>query len=410
MDNFSGGLVCLISNDIAGNLGEGILLWSKARAVKMKRILFIQTNYPGFLSDFDQKSDRKRLSYRQLKSRWNKEWFGQSNFYGKHLKPLGWQTDEVITNDWELQSLWAKENGVGVEKEEAWSTKKLPESIKNVLGTRSWIKKILFAQIKVFKPDVVYIHDLSLLNTDDIKKIKRGGALVVGQIACPLPLDQRPLKEFDLIVSSFPHYIKMFRKVGIKSEYLRWCFEENIARQVGKQPKKYDVVFVGGYSIHHSQGNKVLEELARRVRVDFWGYGEQSLPPTSPIRQNFHGMVWGKKMYQIFAQAKIVVNRHINVAGNVANNMRMFDVTGAGTLLITDSKPNMGEFFEADKEVVTYKGGADLIRKTRYYLSHTAQREKIARAGQKRTLREHTYAARMKELDKILRTHLVNGR
>lgn len=195
--------------------------------------------------------------------------------------------------------------------------------------------------------------------------------------------------------------------MGIKSEYLRWCFEASIAKELGRRQKKYDIVFVGGYSPHHGQGSKVLEQLAKKIQVDFWGYGEQSLSPTSPIRQNFHGQAWGREMYKIFGEAKIVVNRHINVAGNVANNMRMFDVTGMGTLLITDSKPNMGEFFEVGKEVVTYKNGDDLVKKVKYYLDRPNERVAIAKAGQKRTLGDHSYAVRMRELDAILRAYLA---
>lgn len=376
----------------------------------MNKILFVQTNYPNFLDLFHEKLKNRDLSYANMKKAWDMEMFGHANFYSKSLKAMGWKAQEVIANDLILQGQWARENKIHFNLSEKWWAKNIPESIKNYLGVRDWVKKILFEQVKKIRPDVVYIHDLSLLNTLDIKRLKKLVKLVVGQIACPLPLDQKPLYEYDLIVSSFPHYVKKFRKMGIGGEYLRWCFEPEVNKIIGKSQKKYDAVFVGGYSSAHSHGNSILEKLARKVRVDFWGIGEQSLPPTSPIRQTFHGFVWGKEMYKVFSQAKIVVNRHINVAGNIANNMRMFDATGVGSLLITDSKPNMSEFFEVSEEVITYTSELDLVRKVKYYLDHPREREKIAMAGKKRTLRDHTYAKRMKELDGILRSYLSRGR
>lgn len=376
----------------------------------MKKILFVQTNYPDFLEMFHKKITSNSISYPGMKKAWDKEMFGHANFYSNNLKPLGWKAQEVIANDLLMQGSWARENKIHFDTRERWWAKNIPESVKNYLGVRGWVKKILFEQVIKIRPDVIYIHDLSLLNTTDIRRLKKLVRLVVGQIACPLPIDQKPLYEYDLIVSSFPHYVKKFRKMGIGGEYLPWCFEPEVNKTIGKSQKKYDVVFVGGYSSAHSQGNSILEKLARKVRVDFWGMGEQSLPPTSPIRQTFHGFVWGEEMYKVFSEAKIVVNRHINVAGNVANNMRMFDVTGVGSMLITDSKPNMNEFFKVGEEVVTYTSDLDLVRKVKYYLDHSREREKIALAGKKRTLRDHTYAKRMKELDGILRSYLSRGR
>jgi spore maturation protein CgeB len=372
-----------------------------------QKILLVQSNYPGFLKYFyGNNPNWKDLSYRQLKKRWDKEQFGQANFYSKHLNCLGWKAEEIIINDFRMQSKWAKENNVKLTQKPSFLTNKVPDSIKNFLGLQGWSKNIFWEQIRKIKPDVVYMHDLSILNEKDLNQLKKVTRLVVGQIACPLPINKKPLKKYDLIVSSFPHYVNMFKKMGIQSEYLRWCFEKSIAKEVKPKNKIYDVVFVGGFSLHHRKGNKIFESLARKTKVDFWGYGVETLPLKSLIRANYHGEAWGREMYEIFSKAKIVVNRHIGVAEGIANNMRMFEVTGMGSLLLTDDKPNMDEFFETEKEVVTYKNEKDLARKIKFYLKHEDKREKIAKAGQKKTLSKHTYKTRMKSLSKILNKYL----
>ena len=371
------------------------------------KILFITTNYPQFLGEFYKKNPKlEKLSYKKNKELLMKEFFGSSNFYSNNIKKYGWVTDDVIANDWDMQSKWAAEHNIKVMKDELFFYKYIPEYILIMLGLRNWVKRILLAQIEDFKPDIVYMHHLGLLNSSDINKIKKSARLVVGQIASPLPINKKPLYSYDIIFSSFPHYVQMFKRMGIKSEYLPWCAEDTLVKKIKPSKRIYNVTVIGGFSPYHSRGNKVFENLASSVKVDFWGYREHTLSPSSPILKNFHGQAWGKEMYKIFSKSKIVINRHINVSQGYANNLRMFEATTMGALLITDHKKNMNEFFVVGKEVVTYRNAKELIRKVKYYLAHPKEARKIAEKGQKRTLKDHTYKIRMQELDKILRNHL----
>ena len=360
------------------------------------KILFLQTNYPDFLDLFDKKiHNSKNLSYGELKERWANEYFGSSNFYLKNLKPLGWSGDEIIINSKLLQTAWAKKHNIKYLSGDYILLRAIPPRIRYLLGLNRSEKDLFIKQVEYYKPDVVYIHDVTYFNANELSKIKKLANLVVGQIAYPLPLNKDVLKSYDLLISSFPHYIKMFRKMGIKSEYLRWCVEGSLVKSIGKHKRIYNVSYVGGLSPHHATGNKILDRVQKRIKLHIWGYGKTGIK-----------RAWGKDMYTIFAKSKIVINRHIDIAKNYANNMRMFDATAMGALLITDHKDNMEEFFEVGKEVITYKDAHDLVNKIKYYLSHPDERIKIAKAGQKRTLRDHTYEVRMKELDKILRKYI----
>jgi len=119
---------------------------------------------------------------------------------------------------------------------------------------------------------------------------------------------------------------------------------------------------------------------------------------------------WPLKVIAILAWVGWLIPAGIwmfGVAERYANNMRLYEATGVGTLLLTDSKQNLRELFEPGEEVVTYDGPEDLAEKIRYYLKHDEERRRIAAAGQARTLREHTYARRMKELVQILERALA---
>lgn len=170
--------------------------------------------------------------------------------------------------------------------------------------------------------------------------------------------------------------------------------------------RKYDCVFIGGLS---KDVDKIpfLEKLAERVKIDFWGYGKPMVDKSSPIWKTYHGEAWGEDMLEILGQSKIVINRHTQKIGKhfeskYANNVRLFEATGMGALLITDMKENLKDFFIIGDEIITYSSLEELVNSINYFLKHDGEREEIAKAGQKRTLKDHTYEVRAKQLYEII--------
>lgn len=64
------------------------------------------------------------------------------------------------------------------------------------------MNSIKLAQIKRYKPDVLYFQNLSFCDLLFLKKIKRYAKLTISQIACLLPPPPVLLKQFDLILTS----------------------------------------------------------------------------------------------------------------------------------------------------------------------------------------------------------------
>jgi spore maturation protein CgeB len=77
-------------------------------------------------------------------------------------------------------------------------------------------------------------------------------------------------------------------------------------------------------------------------------------------------------------------------------------------MLLTDWKTNLHEVFEIGKEVAAYRSTRECVELVNYYLANDKEREAIARAGQQRTLSEHSYYHRMQELTEILVRYLRN--
>ena len=112
--------------------------------------------------------------------------------------------------------------------------------------------------------------------------------------------------------------------------------------------------------------------------------------------------VAGIEMYTLLHQSKIIFNKHADLANGCVGNMRMFEATGTGTCLLTDTGQNMSDLFEPDKEVVTYSSIDEAVEKANYLLDHPDKAEQIAKAGQARTLRDHTIMNRIQQIDEVI--------
>lgn len=145
-------------------------------------------------------------------------------------------------------------------------------------------------------------------------------------------------------------------------------------------PKCFDVGFVGNLAAAHRGTAR-----ARRLK----------LLAAEFATNDFYRPYLPEEVSQVYSQSRLVFNT--SIAGDVT--MRVFEGAACGALVLTDSVANgLGELFEAGREIVTFTDDADLLAKVRYYLAHEAERAAIAARGQRRTLAEHGYTHRMRQL------------
>jgi spore maturation protein CgeB len=348
------------------------------------RVLIVDTCYSAFLTAHYGRTEG--LSERPYDEQWQAlmaTHFGTADAYSHFLGALGYDAHEVVVDCAPMQRAWAREHSLGDASPE----------------------RILLAQVEDYRPDVVYLQNLHVLSDETMAALRAGPALVAGQIASAAPSDER-LRAFDLLLTSFPHFVERFRALGVPAEYFRIGFDPRVLDDLGELPEAHQVVFVGALNgIHHRAGNRLLARAAKDLPVQFWGYDLRGWPPWSPLRRRYNGEAWGLEMFRLLASARTVLNRHIGEAGQYANNMRLYEATGVGSLLVTDAKTNLSELFEPGREVVTYTSSDELVAQVQRYLADEDARREIAAAGQARTLRDHTYAVRMRELATILEDH-----
>jgi spore maturation protein CgeB len=385
------------------------------------RILVLNADYPRFLAWFYQRQPGlENAPYATQMAARNASLFGVADFYSRNFAALGHPAAEIhINNPW-LQAAWAREHGMATEALEpsgAIGRKALPAWLQRAVTPfkpllRPLARKvglspkldaqaenILFAQIEEFKPDLVLNQDIFHVDTSLARRIKDiGNPILIGQVGL-LPSRGEDWSVYDLMISQLPSVVRSFRALGVRSEVSHLAFEPAILDVLPAAPAAdIDVSFVGTVSVDHQQRIALLLAVAARYNLKLWGNLPQALPSSSPLHRCFQGEVWGADMYQVLRRSRITLNSHIDLADREAGNMRLFEATGAGAFLLTDFKDNLDTLFAPDREVAVWRSTDDCLKAIDRHLGDDKSREEIARAGQARTVAQHTYRHRTCEI------------
>jgi hypothetical protein len=383
--------------------------------------LVLNADYPRFLSWFyGRQPGLEKTPYRTQMARRNESLFGVADFYSRNFTAMGHSAAEIHVNNPWLQSAWAVEHGLAVDMPEANAMperRAVPGWLQRVvkplkpqlrpLARRIGLsprldaqaEAILLAQIEEFKPDLVLNQDVFYIDPQLIQRIKRiGRPTIVGQIGLQ-PSQGADWNVYDLMISQLPAVVRSLRARGVRAEVVHLAFEQTILDALPEAPPvDTDISFVGTVSVDHQQRISLLEAVAERYDLKLWGNPPQALRANSPLHRCFQGEVWGLDMYQVLRRSRITLNSHIDLAGGEAGNMRLFEATGVGCFLLTDFKDNLDTLFVPGAEVAAWRSVADCLKTIDQYLADENARNSIARAGQARTLSQHTYRQRTSEI------------
>ena len=372
---------------------------------------------------FPDNLDVTEYTYQQLYDILIQSRFGWSDYFTRYMKLLGNDAIGYCAGSEILQKAWAREYGYTISNDNNWQT------------------EIVLEQVRSFRPDVVFLEDLSTFDIalrNRLRDVCTWPITIIGWRAAPTD-DFSAFHDLDLMLSAAPHFVDEFRRLGIKAEFLALAFEHSILNEI-QLPIERDLefTFVGSLGakngvnssryiqIERLMQNTPLEvwahtkELRRRdesfmARMKRWGKRQLfSFTVDNSFIQDFdisikeqypkrvHPAMFGLDAFKILGRSKMTFNCHIDVAGEYAGNMRLYESTGMGACLVTDLKKNLHELFDPDTEIVVYSTPDEAMEKVIYLLDHETKRKEIAAAGQKRTLRDHTYQNRVEQFHQII--------
>jgi hypothetical protein len=349
----------------------------------------------------------------------NDSLFGVCDFYSRNFIGHGHEAVEVHVNNPWMQSAWAREHGlrpVPIPADQHSPDRPTVSRLKRALrpyrdllapiaklvgaipSLDAGSRAIVLAQIEEFRPDVILNQDLFMIDTALVRQMQQKGRCLIAWCGVDPPSAMN-YSVYTFALSMLDWVIEHFRAHGLSAEKSHLGFEHTLSDRLGQLPERdVAVSFVGSLSAIHAKRIALLEAIAAKCPLDFWAPSISALSANSPLRACYRGEAYGRSVYEIMRRSLISLNTHADSAHGQASNMRLFETTGMGALLLTDNEGKLSDLFEPNKEAVGYDTVGGAVAKIERYLRDQSEREAIARAGQARTLKAHSYRERTAQI------------
>jgi spore maturation protein CgeB len=364
------------------------------------KILLFWSYYEHYLDYlYAKNNDVEGWSYDKQLDKILSDYFGWPPSLVKRMSEYGCEVKIIIVNALPLQKAWATENNCDFDN-------------------RTWQYDIPLEQVKSFNPDVIWIGTMLPYFGEYLKELRVHCKKIFAWVAAPIP-DDANLSSIDCVLTSHANFQEHFRRKGKNCEILLPAFETRVLDSLSQVDKNIECSFVGSLSYLHVHRMQVIRTLADHTPIQIWSDPPRLLSrgllnpkfvrsylKNFSYRSRINPSVWGMRMYEVLAESQITVNIHVDAASGLAGNIRMFEATGVGALLMTEDSPNIKELYEPGLEVVTYRNASELVEKINYYMKYPKERERIANAGQKKTIAMHSTVQRSQELLQIFDKYL----
>ena len=410
----------------------------------MKRVLIIDENYTNYINQFIERNNLCNLNYEECLDLLRSDYFACNGGFIKPLYELGYDVMEVYYNFDILQEKWKKQYDYN----------------KNIKPYKPAFE-ILYLQIFEFKPDILYITNPHVFDGRFIRHLKETFSFIK-VYACyfGVPFSTDLALEYDICFTALPKFNKLLEDIK-PSCVMPMGFNPEILERLSPTNHQVELIFAGSIArsndlhserlnylealsevtpmslfsgaVHLRLRNDLLENLKKitaAIIINFFRslrFKDESLLKLpligkatrwkshrfrlfpKKLKSKIKPPLFGLEMYQKFSENKVVFNIHINSAGDEAGNMRLFEATGVGACLLTDHKSNITDYFEPGKEIITYNSVEDCKEKIKWLLANPDDCKKIARAGQIRTLKDHTYAQRAVIMHEAFKNFFLNS-
>lgn len=126
--------------------------------------------------------------------------------------------------------------------------------------------------------------------------------------------------------------------------------------------------------------NKIAEVYDNRFRFNLYTGSELNKYPL--LKKHHRGIVdYHQQMPLVFAGSRINLNISLrSIHSGIP--LRVLDIMACGGFVLTNRQPEITEYFEDGREVVTFGSMEECLDRIEYYLEHEEERRMIAAAGQ----------------------------
>ncbi len=160
----------------------------------------------------------------------------------------------------------------------------------------------------------------------------------------------------------------------------------------GQASRKTELLFVASHTTYREAVVRGLLEPARVIGTDWGGLARAGFHRVSNRKIGRRALI---QLYQ-HHQAVLNVRNEVNVEHGL--NQRSFEPLACGAVVLNDDLADLPLCFEPGREILVYRDADELNALAVRLRREPAFAIKIAEAGRRRVLAEHTYAHRVKTI------------
>jgi FkbM family methyltransferase len=193
----------------------------------------------------------------------------------------------------------------------------------------------------------------------------------------------------DYIITTSEFGCQKDQEAGIGSKIIQsqWAFNP-FTYAAYPYPKNRGMSFIGSARGDRSDLLDTMKQSGLSVDAFGNGWHEDSYI-------SFYDMV------KIFGQSKINLDLgHSDAVATGQIGRRIFEITGSRGFVITHPAGCLEKYYKPGTEAISASSPEELIDKCNYYLSHDQERETIALRGYERTMKDHTWFHRFRDIFK----------
>ena len=211
------------------------------------------------------------------------------------------------------------------------------------------------------------------------------------------------ISNYDFLFFNDPYINKILRSnYNINNVYyLPECCNPKYHKSISLTNKDLDYYGcdISTYGSPHSVRSSFFVQLLKsHYKIKIWGHHPPTWLNDTIIKALYTGIY-------VFNESKIKAVLASNINLNTLHpseiyglNARAFEIAGIGGFQIIHWRAGLRELFEDGKELVSFNTFNELIEKIKYYFERPEERAAIAKAGQIRAYKDHTYKKRLELL------------
>lgn len=226
-------------------------------------------------------------------------------------------------------------------------------------------------------------------------------------------LTQHIVLDYNYVFTQDSGIIDFYKEIGCNHVfYLPLASDPSIYKPTHNHSSyKYDISFLGTAFENRLSFIDSIADYLNQKNIYIVGYGWEKLKHYELLKDKIKLVPLGtyEESLQYYTSSKININIHRSPQDQTLNcnslqinahciNNRTFEISNSHAFQLTDVRLNLEKHYIPSKEIEMFRSPTEFVTKSEYYLRHEKERVQVATNAYKRTLREHTYDHRVRQL------------